>query len=148
MASPLSGGEKLERYLAQLHMKLGRKDELSVGFLEGAAYPDGTPIAMVAAVNEYGRPSIGQPPRPAFRRMIAKEQGHWAKDLARILVQTNYNVPQSFGIMGAQIAGELKQSIIDFKDPPIKPATAAAKGFDKPLIDSRDMLHSVDFQVK
>ncbi|WP_258187671.1 hypothetical protein, partial [Klebsiella pneumoniae] len=29
-------------------------DDLKVGFLEGSKYPDGTPVALVAATNEFG----------------------------------------------------------------------------------------------
>jgi hypothetical protein len=33
---------------------LSSGDDLKVGFLEGAKYPDGTPVALVAATNEFG----------------------------------------------------------------------------------------------
>jgi hypothetical protein len=110
-------------------------------------------VAEVAAYNEYGTGTM--PPRPFFRRMIAKENAHWGKDLARTLKAVHYNVPQAFAIMGAQIAGELRQSITDLRSPPLAQSTIDAKGFDKPLIGGKTdrspgghMLASVDFEVK
>ena len=67
----LRGGEKLQEYIDRLATSVARDPKVDVGFLEGALYPDGTSVALVAAVNEFGAPSRGQPPRPYFRRMIA-----------------------------------------------------------------------------
>ncbi|NWC11933.1 hypothetical protein HX776_24405 [Pseudomonas agarici] len=48
------GGEALQKYLDNIAKNLTKGDALKVGFLENATYPDGTPVAMVAAVNEFG----------------------------------------------------------------------------------------------
>jgi hypothetical protein len=50
--------------------------------------------------------------------------------------------------MGAGIAGQLRQSIIDLVAPPLAPSTIKRKGFDKPLIDQGIMLSSVDYEVE
>ena len=78
MAS-ISGGNKLEAALKAISAKINRPGTLRVGFLEGATYPDGTSIPMVAAVNEFGAPSRGIPPRPFFRTMVADKSSTWAK---------------------------------------------------------------------
>lgn len=57
-----SGGEALQAYLEELAGNLAKGDALRVGFLEGATYPDGTPVATVAAVQEFGG-SIAVPER-------------------------------------------------------------------------------------
>ncbi|MBS0959784.1 hypothetical protein [Acetobacter thailandicus] len=44
----------LERTLTDLKRKLGDKTHVNVGFLEGATYPDGTPVAYIAAIQEFG----------------------------------------------------------------------------------------------
>lgn len=58
----LKGGEALAKKLKELADKLGDGGTLRVGFIEGATYPDGTPVALVAAANEFGRPDKNQPP--------------------------------------------------------------------------------------
>jgi hypothetical protein len=49
-----SGGEALEAKLREIAEKVGKAKTVNVGFLEGATYPDGTSVAYVALVNEYG----------------------------------------------------------------------------------------------
>lgn len=142
----LSGGDELEARLAEIAAKFGG-GLVKVGFMDGATYPDGTPVAAVAYWNEYGRPSTGQPPRPFFRRMIAKESPSWAPKMARLAVATDYDGPRVLALMGEDISGALKQSINDFQSPALAPSTIAAKGFSKPLIDTSVMVNSVDYEV-
>lgn len=49
-----SGGEELQKYLAGIAESVAKASGLKVGFLEGSTYDDGTPVPMVAAVNEFG----------------------------------------------------------------------------------------------
>lgn len=49
----MSGGDKLMEHLQSIANGLASGDDLKVGFLEGAI-PDGTPVALVAATNEFG----------------------------------------------------------------------------------------------
>lgn len=49
-----SGGEAVKQKLLEIAKRLGKADLLKVGFLEGATYPDGTNVAMVAATQEFG----------------------------------------------------------------------------------------------
>ena len=72
MAVNLKGGAKLKAYLTRLSKKVERSAVLRVGFLEGATYPNGTPVAMIAAIQEFGAPKAGIPPRSYFRPLIAK----------------------------------------------------------------------------
>lgn len=50
----LSGGDKLEQRLSEIAARIGRTGTVRVGFLEGATYPDGTSVAMVAALLNFG----------------------------------------------------------------------------------------------
>lgn len=55
MASRVRGStQNLRRRLEGIARGLESGKTLKVGFLEGATYPDGTPVAKVAAVNEFG----------------------------------------------------------------------------------------------
>jgi len=138
---------KTEQYLNDLAAKMGN-GSVSVGFMEGATYPDGESVPMVAFENEFGVPSKGQPPRPFFRRMIAKESSNWAPRIARLSKQTGFNGQRVLGIMGEDIKGGLQESINNFTDPPLSPVTIARKGFSKPLIDTSHMLNSITYEVE
>lgn len=141
----LTGGDALMKKLEEIADSMGG-GAVSIGFLDSAVYPDGTPVAAVAFWNEYGK--VGQPPRPFFRRMIAKESADWPKKMAALVKAFNYDGSKVLGAMGSDIKGALQQSINDFQSPPIAQSTAEAKGFNKPLIDTGHMLNSVEFEVK
>lgn len=140
----LSGGDALMPKLEEIARSMGG-GSVSVGFMEGATYPDGTPVAAVAFWNEYG--AGGSPPRPFFRRMIAGESPTWVPKMARLAKATNYNGSQVLGLMGEDITGALKQSINALTDPKLAQSTIAAKGFAKPLVDTGHMLNSVTYKV-
>jgi len=143
----LKGGSKIVVRLADITKNIRNGKLLKVGFMENATYPDGTSVPLVAAMNEFGVPSRKQPPRPFFRRMIAKHENEWPGAIARLLLANNYNAKQTLGQAGDAIAGQLRQSINDLVEPALSPVTIEKKGFDKPLIDTAVMVNSIAHQV-
>ena len=119
----ISGGAKLEATLRELAKKVAKKATLRVGFLEGAPYPDGTPVAMVAAIQEYGAPKVGIPPRPFFRTMVEKEKGGWGDALGKNLLSTDFDSVKALGLMGDEIQGQLVESIIQLDEPALSQVT-------------------------
>lgn len=144
----LSGGNKITAYLEELSKKVNDAASLKVGFIGGATYPDGTPVAMVAAINEFGAPSRNQPPRPFFRAMIAKNNRNWGNKLAGYLDANDYNSSIALNKLGEDMIGELQDSISEFTDPELKQSTIDAKGFDKPLINTGHMFNGVTKNVE
>lgn len=147
MELKLTGGKVLERKLEELAKNVQNAAEVRVGFLDTATYPDGTPVAMVAAIQDFGAPSQGIPPRPFFRTMVSDKSPAWPNTMASLLKSNNYDARLTLGQMGAGIAGQLRQSIHDTNSPPLAASTIAAKGHAKPLVDTGHMLQSVDFEV-
>lgn len=143
----IEGGDKLVHYLEDLAKHVSKPGSLSVGFFEGKTYPDGTPVALVAAVQNFGAPAKGIPPRPFFSNMVREKASTWGPALGRILPSVNYDAPQALGMMGELIAGDLRVSIQQTNSPPLKKSTIARKGFAKPLIDSGVMYNSVEYKV-
>ena len=161
----MSVSEKLAVKLAEIATRIGN-NKVRVGFLESATYSDGTPVAAVAWWNEVGSgagvpegmqsnedfdiPDTGaaRPPRPFFHNAIDKYQGGWGNQLAVALKSTDGNGDRALNMMGAVMAGQIQQSIIDLKEPGNAPSTIERKGFDDPLIDTGTMLRSVDWEVK
>ena len=143
----LKGGNTWQKALDAISANVTKASEVQIGFLENARYPDGTLVAMVAAINEYGKPP-SQPPRPFFRNMIAEKSKEWPDDVQKLLKSHDYAADATLADMGELIKGELADSIVQFTSPPLKPSTVAAKGFDKPLVDTGTMLRSIDYVVK
>ena len=122
-----SGGDKLKAKLAEIAKNLQSKSTLEVGWPSGATYPEnqgGTPVAAVAAIQEFGAPAKGIPPRPFFRPVIAKKSGEWGEELAGYLAKTDYNSAQSLATLGeADIKPDLQESIVSVNSPALSPVT-------------------------
>lgn len=125
--------------------------QLKVGFIDGATYPDGTPVAMVAATNEYGNPSNNQPPRPFFRNAIAEHESEWLDAISRGL-QKGVPLDDVLAVVGERAVGDVVQSISTLMDPPLSPATIASRkskgnASTKPLVDTKVMIRDVHYEV-
>lgn len=174
MPVSIIGGEKLKAKLAEMATKLGPGKTLRVGFLEGATCgKDGaSPAPQVAFFNEYGTLErmhdlgnvnttygplpVGErhasayrhiPARPFFRNMIQKNSKSWGKLLQATIKSQGYSLVGAFSLTGAVMVGQLQKSIEDFTDPGNAPSTIAAKGFDKPLEESKNMKNSASFAI-
>ena len=141
----LSGGDKLDAKLAQIAARVSRPFAVRVGFLESASYPDGTKVAMVAALLNFG--IANGKAWPFFTQMIAEKAPGWGETLAQFLRDTDYDVPKALAGLGTEIAGQLQQAIHDTNAPALEPSTIARKGFAKPLIDTGTMFKFVSYEV-
>jgi hypothetical protein len=118
-----SGGDRLRNYLADIGARVASASQVSIGFLEGATEADGASVAMIAAIQEFGAPKVGIPPRPFFRTMIRAKKGEWGDALAGLLKSNDYDSDRSLAQAGEAIAGQLRQSIVDTVAPPLSPVT-------------------------
>ncbi|HHE5697834.1 TPA: hypothetical protein ACPEY2_001724 [Citrobacter amalonaticus] len=142
--------DSIEDFLNDIASQLDSK-QLKVGFIDGATYPDGTTVAMVAATNEYGRPENNQPPRPFFRNAIAEHESEWTDAIARG-IRAGYPVDQVLEVVGAQIQGDVQESIAQLMAPPLAASTIAARkskgnNSTKPLVDTKVMIGDVNYEV-
>lgn len=119
----IKGGERAAAYLRDIADRITNAGTLRVGFLENATYPDGTPVALVAAVQNFGAPSRGIPPRPFFSNMIDEKSGTWGPQVAALLPGDGYDGAKTLTKMGEQISGDLRQSIVDTNSPALSPVT-------------------------
>lgn len=142
-----TGGSKLEAVLKDIAAKAGKAQTLSVGFMSGATYPDGTPVAMVAAIQNYGAPAMNIPPRPFFSSMVKDKSPKWGESLGNVLRANEYDAELALKAMGQGIEGQLQESIRETNAPELALATVKAKGFAKPLIDTGHMLASVQSAI-
>jgi hypothetical protein len=144
----VSGGEGLSAKLRELGDKIRSATEVRVGFLEGATYPDGTPVAEIAAIHNFGAPAAGIPARPFFSNMVTDKSPEWGDKFRKVLTGADYDAGLALELMGEGIAGQLRESIVATNDPPLSPITIARKGSSKPLVDTGHMLASVDKEVE
>lgn len=135
------------------------KKQLKIGFFEHSKYPDGTPIAYVAAIQELGYPAGGIPPRPFLRPAMAENAAGY-KNL--ILQAVNASVAGSIALndgvnqIGAKAAGDVQNAIRTLTTPPLDTSTirgrarrhSKGKASTKPLVDTGQMLQAVTYAVE
>lgn len=128
-----------------LNRLVSRKEQhVKVGILDNSKYPDGTSVATVAFMNEYGTSKI--PPRPFFRQTISEQKSNWTQ-LAKDAIQMGYSIEHTLGLVGAQMQSDLQYSIMSWTNPPNAPYTVAIKGFNAPLRHTLLMHDSIKFEV-
>ena len=150
------GGKKLQRLLREAGK--GGVSGVKVGFFSTARYQDGTPVAAVAAWNEFGTKNI--PERPFFRNALAESERGVSNILAKGIDTKKMVVDEQLaGRVGEYVQGKIRDSIIALNDPPNSPATIARKrkklhgkkgtgGGETPLIDTGAMLDAVSWEVE
>ena len=117
--------------MAQIAKQLNKPGVLRVGFFENATYPDGTKVAMVAAIQELGAPKAKIPPRPFFRNMIAAKSPEWPRVVKTQLKANNYDVEKTLRIMGQGIRDQLQESIRNTLTPALSPVTLMLRKMKK-----------------
>ena len=133
--------------------------KVEAGFFESAKYADGTPVAYIAAIQEFGYPEGNIPSRPFFRNAIKANEQKWGEAAKRLIVSAiegKISESQALEQLGAMIKGDIQESIIDGDFESLKQSTLDARQSrkrtagvaNKPLIDTGHMMRSVDYVVE
>lgn len=150
------GAQQLRMMLEGLGSKVAR-----VGFFPSSKYEDGTPVAYVAAIQEFGSPRNGIPPRPFMRPTADAQRGTWqetARQGARAVVKGSATTDTVLDVIGQQAAGDVRKAISKLTSPPLKQATIDSRlraradkvtlgKLDKPLVDTGTLLNAVTSEV-
>lgn len=127
------------------------KDKVvQIGLPSGINYEDGTSVAYVAAIQEFGSPASGIPPRPFFKPTVKSQSKGWGAKIGKGVTQVrngNLTADMVLEAVGRVAVADLQATINSVSSPPLKPSTIAAKGFDKPLIDTGLMIASIQSKV-
>ncbi len=110
---------------------LNRANDLKakVGFFEDSKYDDGTPVAYVAAIQEFGYPKGRIPPRSFMRTTFKAENKKWsdlmAKELKKALTAEGAaaSADHAFERVSAKAAGDVRKTIANIQSPPLSPVT-------------------------
>jgi hypothetical protein len=98
--------------------------ETKVGFFPSAKYEDGTQVAYVASIQEFGSGPI--PPRPFFRPTITAEQANWsnyAAQGAKAVLAGRLTAFQVMDGLGERAQEDVKETINQITSPPLSPIT-------------------------
>jgi hypothetical protein len=92
--------------------------------------------------------TITIPPRPFFRRMISLGLEHWGDDLGQAIKHSDYEADKALELIGEQMVGELRESILANVYHPLAASTIRKKGHTGQLVDTSLMSQSVTKKVE
>lgn len=117
--------KNLEVALKTLGNKVGK-----VGWFQGAKYPDGTQVAYVATIQEYGYSPKNIPPRPFMRPTVTKYTPQWktiAQIKSRQVIQGKATSTDVLEAIGQKAAGQIRAKITQIYTPSLKFSTIQAR---------------------
>lgn len=109
------------------------KTSIEVGWFEANKYPNGEPVAGVAAVHEHGSPKQNIPPRPFMEPAKEKDGDKWLDTYGALFEKATISgssLDDVYELVGSMIVIDIKQSIAAVNSPPLKPATIAQRARD------------------
>lgn len=127
-----------------------------VGWFESAKYPNGTPVAYVAAIQENGYAAGGIPPRRTIGPTISAQGAAWrtlAGQGAAAAAKGAISAHDAMEGLGLQASGDVRKAIAQLTTPKLKASTLAARqargnSSQKPLVDSSLLVDTVTHIVE
>ena len=108
------------------HVKELEGLEAKIGWFESARYNEETPVAMVAAQNEFGDPENNIPPRPFIRPAISEHENTWQQQVAsgaKAILAGNETAETVMEKLAAQAAGQVREKITEIQSPSLRAIT-------------------------
>lgn len=130
-------------WLKKLLRRYSSDDVLAVGYpgseTGGLMYPDGTPVLLVAAVNQYGSQSMGIPARPFMteggKASMTGDTADVAAGLVPLLNAGNITKEEILKEMGPFAEAAFKGAFTEVEWIPNAEYTVKMKGSAQPLIN-------------
>lgn len=123
--------------------------KVKVGVFNGVGGGTGE-LATIAAHHEYGAPRANIPQRSYIMSTVRERKAELNAIMARavkLMIQRKITERQALELVGAWLANAIKGRIVSGPFAPLKPATIARKGSDKPLIDTGQLKNAVTFII-
>ena len=122
-----------------------KKKKITVG-VHGDA---GSDNLMKANANEFGTDSI--PERSFIRAGYDSEKSKIDKDIEKLITKViirEMTAAVALDLIGSTAVGRIQEFAIDLRDPPNAQSTIDAKGSSNPLVDTGQMIGSIDYKIE
>lgn len=108
--------------------------QAKIGWPSEKEYPDGTSVAYVAAIQNFGVPEKSIPPRPMLKPTVAENQDRWAevmKHLTRQVAAGELDAVDALDGVGRVAAMDLQATIAQINEPALSPVTVLLRKWRK-----------------
>jgi len=103
-------------------------------------------VAAYATVQEYGSISRNIPSRSFMRSTYKEQLPGWVRYMGKQSeLAARKKVPLNVEILLSHMVQDVVKKVDEIQHPPLKPATVAAKGSPKPLIDTGKLRESITY---
>lgn len=148
----VSGGNRIGQRLDEIRRRVQRNSGVYVGLPKGAgSYEDGTPIAVIGAVQEFGSADGHIPERSFLRVPLAANTQLFRQIFKELMPQVLGGQMTMFQLMesvGARAAAVSQEAISAGIAPPNAPSTIARKGSSTPLVDTGFLRQNITYVVE
>jgi hypothetical protein len=135
--------------------------KVKIGWFSSAQYPDGTPVAYVAVIQENGAPEQNIPARPFMGPADTKNRQAWIglmEQGAQAVLNGSQSIGQVLDKVGMRVEGDIAKAIVAVQEPPLSPVTIQKRldkrkdktvtpTLTKPLVDTGLMLASISHTI-
>ncbi len=123
------GWNKLNLAIKELESKVSK-----AGWFESNKYEDGTPVAYVASIQEFGCPERSIPPRPFMRPTVAEKKSEWASIAelgSKAILKGDVTAEVVMGQLADSAVGDVKKMISSIQTPALSPITIELRAMKK-----------------
>ena len=145
----VTGGNRIYNKLDQLKRRVSENSGVFVGVPAGNSDEDGTPLAVIAAANEFGTSRI--PERSFLRVPLRASQQDFAnvfRNQLPLVAQGELTLLQLMEQLGARAVSVSQGAISEGIQPANDPATVRQKGSSTPLVDTGRLRQSITYVVE
>jgi hypothetical protein len=124
---------RIEAALSRLPKQFADK-QAKIGWPAGKQYEDGTPVAYVAAIQNFGVPEKSIPPRPMLKPTIEANKARWAQVSRKLVKQVATGDLDAFDALdgiGRVAALDLQAEIASINEPALSPITVLLRKWRK-----------------
>ena len=148
----VSSGQGVVNRIREIQRKLAQNKEVAVGLpADSGNHPDGMSMVRLGAIHEFGAPGAGIPERSFLRVPLRSAQDELASVFKKLMQQVqsgDLTFDQALNQLGAKGASISQEAISAGIDPANAPATVAAKGSSRPLVDTGALRQSITWVVR
>lgn len=104
--------------------------EAQAGWFESAQYEDGTLVAYVAAIQEFGAPEQSIPPRPFMKPAVEDNKEELISQMkkgAKAVARGKLSATDMFDAIGEAMAGNISKAISQVDSPELSKITLALR---------------------
>ena len=123
-----------------------KKGTVNAGLIKGKAAPE---VIDRGVYNNFGTDHV--PERPFLNNAMRDNQFSYKVIVGKGMIKTllrRGSTRDMLEELGEKMKDDIQKEILELSSPPNAPATVKKKGFNDPLLETYEMVESIDYEVE